>query len=307
MTQPASFSGFGPESIGVGIDELARQAKRFGLLQVYRPGTVFSADSVTRTLVTLDGDLEAIPANSLIGQLFPGTRVMVMTVPPQGVYIIGAYGASLAPTIDRFTTNRTWTKPTGVRYIRVQCQAGGGFGGSSAAAAAGQNSKGSGGGGGEYAESYIFGDDIPDSAPIVVGAGGTSGTPTGGTSSFDGTTVVAIGGGAGLTAASSLAAGFGQVGGLGGTGGTGDLLISGNTGGMAQGSANLGIGGPGGGAHLGGGARGQATGSATQSLAGNAAGLYGGGGGGALSTTGGAAASGGNGGAGVVIVTSYYV
>jgi hypothetical protein len=72
-----------PEISVVGVEELLTNARRLGLLQTYRPGTVYESPSdLTQVMVTLDGDLEPIRAQSLAGGVLEGSRVMVMTVPP---------------------------------------------------------------------------------------------------------------------------------------------------------------------------------------------------------------------------------
>lgn len=74
---------------------LIEQARRLGLAWTLTPATV-SVDStdVMNVQVIIDGSpLNATRAISLIGQLVTGTRVMVISVPPQGNYIIGFYGS----------------------------------------------------------------------------------------------------------------------------------------------------------------------------------------------------------------------
>lgn len=94
MTSPASFSGEVPQQVGLGIEELVAAAERLGLKWRLRPGTVVRyTGSATDTPVYLDGD-EGVEtrAQSLIGTLTAFDRVMVMFVPPQGIYVIGRPG-----------------------------------------------------------------------------------------------------------------------------------------------------------------------------------------------------------------------
>jgi hypothetical protein len=213
-------------------------------------------------------------------------------------------------TMQVFTSSGTWTKPAGCRTVKVRVQGGGGAGGGSDAAASGQNSKGSGGGGGGYAEKVFAASALASSITVTVGSGGTGAAGANGNSgtnsSFAHTTAVQGNGGGGGANASTGATPFGGAGGGGGTSSGGDVNTSGGAGGMAWGDALLGISGPGGSAHMGGGGAGRGSATAPASLAGFVGGNYGGGGGGALSTSGGAAAAGGNGANGVVIVECYF-
>lgn len=316
MTQPASFAGIGPQSIGTSIDELTAQARRFGLVQVYRPATVeFTPDDLTRVSVILDGDLESIPAMSLVGGLVAGTRVMVMTVPPQGVYIIGFFGlggmALVRPVTTFYTVGSGDLEATaGAVWYDIEMVGGGGAGGGAAAAAAGQNSKGSGGGAGSYSRSQFAANELTFPMPYVVGAGGTgvsaAGGNAGGNTTLDTTLMVANGGGGGNTNASSAAAGFSATAGIGGAAGTGQFTAAGGSGGIATGSANLCGSGSGGDSMLGGGGAGRASGAGGASANGFAGGQYGGGGSGAFSNSTGAAATGGSGANGIMIVRSHF-
>jgi hypothetical protein len=306
-----------PEISVVGVEELLTNARRLGLLQTYRPGTVYESPSdLTQVMVTLDGDLEPIRAQSLAGGVLEGSRVMVMTVPPQGVYIIGFVGiggfASVKPfqTLITATGAGTFAGVPGAVYHQIELVGGGGAGGGAALAAAGQNSKGSGGGGGAYARSRINAADLTYPVAYVVGAGGTgvSGAAgnAGANTTFDTTLITAPGGGGGGIALSSAAAGFGVQGGRGGATGVGDLVIGGAGGGFGMGSATLGAGGHGGDSVLGSGSAGRASASAAASLAGLPGGQYGGAGSGAATNAGGGAQPGGDGAAGVIIITSFF-
>lgn len=96
MTSPASFSGEVPSQVGLGIEELVAAADRLGLKWRLRPATVTRyTGSATNTPVVLDGD-EGVEtrAQSLIGTLTAFDRVMVLFVPPQGIYVIGRPGSA---------------------------------------------------------------------------------------------------------------------------------------------------------------------------------------------------------------------
>ena len=76
-----------------------------------------------------------------------------------------------------YTANDVFTKPADVTAIRVRCVGGGGGGASTSFNnQVGASGAGSGGAGGSYAESFIT--NVPDTAPIVVGQGGSGGGNT---------------------------------------------------------------------------------------------------------------------------------
>jgi len=170
-----------------------------------------------------------------------------------------------------FTAPGTWTKPAGLKAVKVTVVGAGAIGGSAGP------SYGSGGGAGGAAIRWISASDIP--GPVAV----TRGAQPGGTSSF-GAFASATGGSAGAS---------GTIGGAGGIGSGGTINIGGGDGGAAMapaisaqvgGSSIFGAGGSGG----------------LQGTAGRPGKNYGGGGGGG--TPGGR----GNGADGVVIVEEFY-
>ena len=183
-----------------------------------------------------------------------------------------------------FTSNGTFTVPTGITKVKVTVVGGGGGGGYGGRDGCSPAYGGNGGGGGGAAIEIISGLTPGGTVTVTVGAAGGAGNPNvpttataGGTSSF-GAYCSATGGGGGSSGAGS--------GGAGGLGSGGDLNIRGGggnptpnlygTGGAAGASSILGGGG----------------------IYGGAGGAYGGGGGGGISENGIA----GVGAAGVVIV-----
>jgi hypothetical protein len=84
-----------PQTVSLaGVDELVSQAKRLGLTWGLRPGAVTDISSLGAAYnprVQMDGDPLniALPTVSLIGGLALGMRVMVMSVPPLGNYLVG--------------------------------------------------------------------------------------------------------------------------------------------------------------------------------------------------------------------------
>ncbi|WP_025146883.1 Ig-like domain-containing protein, partial [Pedobacter jeongneungensis] len=194
----------------------------------------------------------------------------------------------------------TYIVPAGVTSLTVEVWGAGGRGGSRSTAG-----RGGGGGGGGYSRSTVT--VTPgNSYTYVVGAGSTS-TAAGGSSSFGGTTVVALGGSSALLDS--------ETGGTGAATGTGNSVFSGGNGSTRTSSTNGGGGGASAGPAGNGASVGNATAGATAANGagsggagftgtatgnGNAGATPGGGGGGAYSN--GTAATGGKGGDGQVAI-----
>lgn len=200
---------------------------------------------------------------------------------------IAASVSSSLPTIQTFSTPgaATWTKPVGVKTIRVRGVAGGAGGG------AGNNSNGTGPGGGAGGGFELWLDVTSiSSVALTIGGGGVGGVPANGLGTDGGATnfgayASATGGKAATSNATSPGgfAGVGTGGMINHGGGHGQIANNSNLSGGGGGPSFLGSGGPG--------ASGTGTGTA---------GTAGGGGGG-----GGSAGSGGAGGNGLIIVEQY--
>lgn len=158
---------------------------------------------------------------------------------------------------DVYTSNDTWTKPTGAKVVEVFAIGGGGGGGKASAGAAGTNRPGgSGGGPGGAVIGQFDADDLTSTVAVTVGAGGTAGTVTGafnaggdgGTSSFG--SYVSAGGGVGGPSGN-----FFLVGQTGGSPGASSLMVAAGGGGAFTG---LGFQIPGQPGHVGSGAGGAA-------------------------------------------------
>jgi hypothetical protein len=196
----------------------------------------------------------------------------------------------------------TWTKPAGLKAVRVTVVGGGGGGGRGsptpqpAPAGSPFGNSGSGGGGGGVAIEYIPAPSIPGPVAVTVGGGGAAGaspgTPaagSGGTSSF-GPFTSATGGGAGAAVPSSGGAGGAGSGGtINFTGQSGQNSFSGGPGGLPAGRSD------GGSSPTGQGGRGP----------GGAGTVYGGGGGAGTSPPS-SSIAGGAGSGGAVIVEEFY-
>ena len=193
-----------------------------------------------------------------------------------------------------YTSPATWTKPAGLRAIKVTVVGGGGNGGGTAVTPKSQTRFGGGGGGGGTAIRWIPAPTIPGPVAVTRGAAG-------GTSSF-GTFASATGGATGTVSNAYSRVGGGSATAPGGLavpgsfcpatpfsqsypdGGGAGTLVSGD-----GGAAHLGVGG----------------GGRSGTGAGNSGGGLGGGGGGAAKTTA-PAQTGGAGAAGIVIIEEFY-
>ena len=261
--------------------------------------TATSAGNLTGTS-TSDIQTSALGSGTADGTTFLAGDRTFKTVTEGGNYIMRTY-----------TSPATWTKPAGLKAVKVTVVGGGGGGGGargfSIYAYPNQSSNGGHGGGGGTAVEYIPAASIPGPVVVTRGAGGaavaasptsgaTAGNP-GGTSSFGAFTSAT--GGSGATAVPAPSGGNG-IPGVGGAGSGGDLNFQGGQ------SASNGRTGD----------SGQSSMSSTTQYspgtfgAGLSGSLYGGGGTGARSDGGpspsATAYGGGAGGDGVVIVEEFY-
>lgn len=134
-------------------------------------------------------------------------------------------GSIGAVSVQVFTGSGTWTKPTGVKFVRVICVGGGGGGGGAAF-----DGIAGGGGGGGYAEKILDVTAI-SSRVVTIGAAGAAGSSGGGAGGAGGDTSFGsdcIGkGGSGGVGRNSAGV---KSGGAGGGAGTGDFSIVGESG-----------------------------------------------------------------------------
>lgn len=217
------------------------------------------------------------------------------------------------PTVQTFTANGTWTKPSGCTRIVAEAVGGGGGGGGCAGTGGGTYGAAGGGGSGSYGKTAFIDVTGISSGTIVIGSAGTAGADTGtdggagGSTTFnDGTTTWTWPGGAGGAGEASTANGRARAGGSGGAIGSGTGLRSaGDHGQYGLSNSNFVVGGSGGSTDFGLG--GAATFASGGGVAAGAAGTgYGSGGSGASANSTASDAAGGAGTAGFVRVWEYY-
>ena len=215
-----------------------------GVLQ--KPGTDYSVSGTTLTTtstvvtgVEIDtyiihdvGNAPSIEDNSIVTAKISDNQVneaklAISNSPTNGQFLSAqsgdaggltwatAGGGGLASQ-QVFTSSGTWTKPTGIKLVKVTVQGAGGGGGNGAHP---DTNWGAGGSGGGTAIEVIDVSSI-SSETVTVGAGGTSGGGTGGTSSF-GSHCSATGGTGG---GDGTADRYGED---GGTGSGGDINLTG--------------------------------------------------------------------------------
>jgi hypothetical protein len=118
-----------------------------------------------------------------------------------------------SPIVRTYTSNATWTKPTGLKYVIAEVQGGGGNGGARTGSGTADNA-GSGGGAGGYSKKMILASGLGSTETVTVGGAGA-------TSSF-GSHCSATGGSNGETGGSSKASA--------GVGSGGDMNLAGGRG-----------------------------------------------------------------------------
>ena len=252
--------------------------------------TVADGDGATANPTITNNGVRSITAGN--GIAVDNTNPNAPTVSNAGVTSFnGSTGDVLspAPTKQTFTASGTWTKPSGLRAVRVRVLGAGGAGGSATRSVSGKtvtNGWGGGGGSGGYSEKLIPAASLGATEAVTVGA-------TSAASSSFGAHLTATGGSAGGSGGGT------NAGGIGGTSSGGDVNVAGSRGdysdgnGRASGAASL----------L---SPSTTTGSGNGDLAGVAGSVYGSGGSGAVRSSTNGTSGGGAAAAGIVIVEEFY-
>jgi len=234
----------------------------------------------------------------------PGTSGNVLTSNGSAWLSQAAAGGGGDYIMQVYGSPATWTKPAGLKAVKVTVVGGGGGGGGAASPGCSTESGGGGGGGGVAIE-YLDAPALPGPVAVTVGSGGAGGPApggngvAGGTSSF-GAFLSATGGGLGNGTSTPL--GPSRLSGAGGAGSGGQLNFNGGTSRVGSPSAGGLSYNPEGGESIFS-TRVQTQSSAPGGTAGNA---YGGGGVGAVAASPPFSFVGGAGAAGVVIVEEFY-
>jgi hypothetical protein len=276
--------------------------------------TAVSSGSVTGVLPIANGGTNNASLGVTAGGIYygDGSKLVETAAGTAGQYLASA--GSSAPTWatqvvlnkEVFTSNGTFTIPSGTLSTTVfkftLIGAGGGGGGGNASYGGG-----GGGGGGGLAIKWLSGLTAGNTITITRGGGGagggaaTNGSSGGNTTIASGTETISTVTGVGGTGGEGSVAAQPTEGGIGGAGTSGDFNSDGQGGILGdRSSANAGFGGAGGSSHLGGGGAG---GDANNSSDGDGKnGTNGGGGGGGGANPGVRNGTAGNGGNGLVIV-----
>ncbi len=269
-----------------------------------------TADIDTDTALTANSDTK-VPSQKAVKAYIDGVGVANASVTVRGLVELatqaqvnagmatGETGAALAvtpdtlrgisiPIVKKYISSdspATWTKPTGLKYVIVECQGAGGDGSITS------SSGGAGGGGGGYTKKLIAAASCGTTETVTIGAGGV-GT---GDTSFGSLLVAGNGGDASTTTGGAAGAATG-----------GDVNVPGQAG-QDAGAASY-AGGKGGNSVLGFGGGGAffPNSSATANNGQSGSGFGGGGGGGGNANDNDPDGTAGTGAGGIVIVTEYF-
>lgn len=169
------------------------------------------------TNITIDRNSQNIDGAAANFVLVAGASVRIrMNYATTGFYT-QSFGTTKSPTIQKFTSNGTWTKPAGCRKVIVEVVGPGGGGGGSANPGSDEYTIGGGGGAGGYTKAIIDVTSI-SSSTITIGTGGAGGTAgasgssgSGASSWADGTNTVSANAGSGGSTRPATSAAFART------------------------------------------------------------------------------------------------
>jgi hypothetical protein len=220
-----------PSALGVAAAGTASEFSRGD--HVHALPSASDVGAVGATLLDAKGDLIVASANDTAARLaVGGTNGHVLTVDSGetlGVKWAAAGGDATTQT-DIFTSNGTWTKPSGAKHVHYTVIGGGGGGGSGRIAATGTDRGGGGGGSGAgLTLGWINASALGATETITVGSGGAGGASNTASTDANGN----AGSNGGNSSIGTVAIGFAGNGGQGGVGsgtanggaGTGDRSI----------------------------------------------------------------------------------
>lgn len=112
-----------PDLLSIQAQAVVDRAKALGLTWTLRPGTVNAVG--TAPTVVYDGDTEQVGVTSLIGDLIPSDRVMMLQVPPAGNFVLGRVSGfgGIVSTVKQITTARGQITSTGDVTLTTASQA----------------------------------------------------------------------------------------------------------------------------------------------------------------------------------------
>lgn len=94
-----------PDLLSVQAKAVVERAKALGLTWTLRPATVNTSYGAAPTVI-YDGDTEQVGVTSLVGDLQPAGRVMMLQVPPAGNFVLGRLSTTGATTVKQLCTYR---------------------------------------------------------------------------------------------------------------------------------------------------------------------------------------------------------
>lgn len=110
-----------PQLFGAQAEAIVDRAKALGLTWTLRPGTVNST-SATAPNVIYDGDTEPVGVVSLVGNLLPDSRVMMLQVPPAGNFVLGRLSTTGSTSVKQIATYRNDVPATGDTILTTASQ-----------------------------------------------------------------------------------------------------------------------------------------------------------------------------------------